>query len=234
MADSSRARSLSAVKSLLTFGQRIGYLVYNVGAAVLLPKTKSTLAGRILDRETVIRMIALETAPRNQAMLALAYDAGVRVSELVSITGADLVKRENGTAQITVFGKGNQTRVVLIGPEDVQRMQKFVPADPTHPLFRSRSGRPLDQSMLWRIVRKADRRASIDANVSTHWLRHACASHSLDAGAPVHLVRAQLGHASLETTTRYRHARPDDGLFRYRGIDWSLLDRELDASSAEI
>jgi len=51
--------------------------------------------------------------------------------------------------------------------------------------------------------------------LSPHWLRHAHASHALDRGAPVSLVRECLGHASLATTSRYTHARPGDGSIRY-------------------
>ena len=52
--------------------------------------------------------------------------------------------------------------------------------------------------------------AGITGNVSPHWLRHAHASHALDRGAPIHLVRDGLGHANLSTTSRYAHARPNE------------------------
>ena len=51
--------------------------------------------------------------------------------------------------------------------------------------------------------------------MSAHWLRHAHVSHALDRGAPVHLVQATVGHASLTTTSRYAHARPGDSSSRY-------------------
>ncbi|MEP0755582.1 site-specific integrase [Trichocoleus sp. Lan] len=51
--------------------------------------------------------------------------------------------------------------------------------------------------------------------VSPHWLRHAHASHSLDRGAPIHLVQATLGHESVATTSRYLHARPNDSSSLY-------------------
>ncbi len=214
--DASRRRTLNAVKSLLAFGHRIGYLPFDVGAAIQLPRPKNTLAARILDRESVLRMIALEDDDRNRALLTLLYDSGVRVSELTGITWADVQPRDPNRGQITVLGKGSKTRVVLIGPKAFAALPGKGGA-PGAPVFASKSGRPLDQSRIWRIVRAAARRAGIEANVSTHWLRHACASHALDGGAPVHLVQQQLGHASLETTTQYSHARPDDGLFRYLG-----------------
>lgn len=58
----------------------------------------------------------------------------------------------------------------------------------------------------------------IQKDVSPHWLRHAHASHALDRGAPVHLVKDTLGHASLATTSQYAHARPGDSSARYLGV----------------
>jgi len=64
-------------------------------------------------------------------------------------------------------------------------------------------------------VRAAAQRAGIELAVSPHWFRHARASHALDRGAPIHLVQATLGHASIQTTGRYLHARPQDSSSRY-------------------
>ena len=156
-------------------------------------------------------MIALEDKPRDRAMLMLLYDAGVRVSELTGLRWEDLLPRDAGTAQITVRGKGNKIRTVLTGPKVYAALKALPAGNPGSPIFPSRSGKPLDQSRLWKIVRTAAVRAGIGANVSTYWLRHACASHALDGGAPVHLVQHQLGHASLETTTQYSLRGPMTG-----------------------
>src|SRR5690242_7377582 len=77
MATASQARRLSAVKSLLSFGHRTGYLALNVGAAVALPKIKQTLAERILSEDAVLQMLALERRPRNRAILRLLYLGGL-------------------------------------------------------------------------------------------------------------------------------------------------------------
>jgi len=69
-----------------------------------------------------------------------------------------------------------------------------------------------------RIVKGAAKRAGLSAEVSAHWPRHAYASHSPDRGAPIHLVQATLGHASVATTGRYLHARPTDNSARYLGV----------------
>ena len=120
---------------------------------------------------------------------------------------------------MTVLGKVGKTRAVLL-PAGVwhELLARRGAAGPDEPVFRSRTGGPLDPSQVLRIVKAAARRAGIDANVSPHWLRHGHASHALDRGAPVHLVAATLGHASIATTGRYAHARPSDSSSRYLAV----------------
>lgn len=88
----------------------------NVGAALRPPKVKSELAQRILTQEQAIRMISLETNPRDHALLRLLYHCGLRVSEVVSIKWNDLQPRDEG-GQVSIFGKGGKTRQVLIGAD---------------------------------------------------------------------------------------------------------------------
>jgi integrase/recombinase XerD len=83
------------------------------------------------------------------------------------------------------------------------------------PVFPSRRSGHLDTSAIWRIIRQAARRAGLEGSVSPHWLRHAHATHALERQAPIHLVAATLGHASVATTGRYLHARPTDSSARY-------------------
>ncbi len=87
------------------------------------------------------------------------------------------------------------------------------------PFFVSRKGKAhLHPSQVHRIVQTAPVRAGVKVPVSPHWLRHAHASHALDRGAPIHLVQATLGHASVATTGKYLHARPEDSSAKYLGV----------------
>jgi integrase/recombinase XerD len=216
-APATRIRALAAVKSLLTFGQRTGFLVLNVGAALKLPPRKDTLAERILDEADVHTLLACEPGHRNRILLRLLYRAGLRVSEIAGLCWRDAHARDDG-GQVTVFGKGGKTRTVLL-PADVWRdlVSLRAAAGLEDPVFRSRNGHHLDPSAIFRIVRHAAERAELEAGskVSPHWLRHAHATHALERGAPIHLVQATLGHASVATTGRYLHARPTDSSARY-------------------
>lgn len=210
---------ISAIKSLLSFGNKIGVLSANVGAPVSPPKAKDTLNERILSESEVQVMIAKETNPRNRAMLRLLYGVGLRVSELCGLTWRDLTERGD-TGQATVFGKGSKTRVVLLPAviwQELKALRGLAGADA--PVFQSRKKNGhLTRSQVMRIVRAQALRAGIDAKVSPHWLRHAHASHSLDRGAPIHLVQQTLGHSSVATTSRYLHARPQDSSSRFLSL----------------
>ncbi|MEZ6067429.1 MAG: tyrosine-type recombinase/integrase [Planctomycetaceae bacterium] len=213
--ESSVHRSLSAVKSLFAFGFQLGYFQFDVGRALKLPGFRDELAERILGESEVLRIISLEPNPRNRAILLTFYAGGFRVSEICSLSWRHLQERDNA-GQITVFGKGDKTRTVLI-PQSVWdtliSLQGDAPAD--RPVFLSRKKGHLDESAVWRLVKKATKRAGINKDVSCHWFRHAHASHALDRGCPIHLVQATLGHSSISTTGRYLHARPTDSSGNY-------------------
>jgi integrase len=190
-----------------------------VGAPVRLPPVKAALAERIVEPEAVHRLLALEADARDHALLRLLYLGGLRVSEACALRWRDLAPRDGGGAgQVTVFGKGGKTRVVLL-PAGVWRELSALrgSAGQDDPVFRSAKGGHLDPSQVHRVVKAAAARAGLPPGFSAHWLRHAHASHALDRGAPVSLVQATLGHASVATTGRYLHARPNDSSARYLG-----------------
>lgn len=219
LAPASQGRILSAIKSLLSFGYKLGYLPFNVGGPLRLPGLKNTLAERILSESDVQRMIALETNPRNRVLLRVTYALGGRVSEICGLKWRDLQERDKA-GQVTLYGKGNKTRVVLLSAETWHELVSLRgDSGQDDPVFRSRKkGAHLDTSQVKRIVTAAAERAGIQGRVSPHWLRHAHASHALDRGCPIHLVQSTLGHASVQTTGRYLHARPDDSSARYLGV----------------
>jgi integrase/recombinase XerD len=219
LAPASRYRILSAMKSLLAFGHHIGYLPFDVGRTLRLPATRSRLAERILPEADVHRMLSLETNERNRAILILLYASGVRVSELCGLCWRDVQANGDGS-QITVFGKGAKTRAIHL-PASVARLLGKLRSGTREetPVFRSRKrGGALEPAAVFRIVRQAAAHAGIELAVSPHWLRHAHASHALDRGAPIHLVQATLGHASITTTGKYLHARPKDSSSRFLAL----------------
>ncbi|WP_138504493.1 tyrosine-type recombinase/integrase [Nostoc sp. PA-18-2419] len=208
--NNSKRVAVGAVKSLFSFAKQLGVISANLGVLVKSPKAKNRLAERILTQEEVHLLINYTTNGRDRTIIRLLYFAGLRVSELCGLKWRDLKVRGDG-GQITVFGKGEKTRTVLVGAgiwRDIISLKGDGSKD--DPVFVSGKGGHLCRSMVFHIVRNAAKRADIEANVSPHWLRHSHASHSLDRGAPIHLLQKTLGHSSVAITEMYLHARPTD------------------------
>jgi len=201
-APATRLRRLKALKSLLSFAARLGYMPFNVGAAIRGPKVEQKLAERILSERQVFGLLeAVEDQPRDHALLRLLYNGGLRVSELVTLRWRNLV---DGIANVT--GKGGKTRVVRLSRGTWAELQALR----TDETFGEDYVFPMSACNAWKRVKRAARLAGIkDLPVSPHFLRHSHGTHALRRGADLATVRDTLGHESISTTGRYLHARPD-------------------------
>lgn len=208
--ENTRKVTIAAVKSLFTFAQKIGYIRVNPAVMIESPKAKDGLAARILTEEEVLSMIYRTTKQRDNVLLRLLYASAGRISEICSLTWAD-VKASGDSGQVTLYGKGGKTRAVKVSVATWKALQALRgSAIDDSPVFVSQKGGRLDETQVHRIVKAAAVRAGVQGNVSAHWLRHSHASHALDRGANIALVRDTLGHSSLSVTSRYTHAKPNE------------------------
>ena len=207
--------AVGAIKSFFSFAHQLGAIPANMGILIKSPKGKNKLAEKILTEQEVHIIISAATSPRNRAIICLLYYGGLRVSELCGLKWRDLRARGAG-GQLTVFGKGDKTRVVLVNKGVWKEVcQLKGDAGRNNPVFVSQKGGHLSRSMVFHIVKDAAQKAGLEMEVSPHWLRHSHASHSLDNGAPIHLVQKTLGHSSVAITERYLHAKPTDSSSLY-------------------
>ena len=202
------ANKIRAIKSLFSYGVKIGYLENNIGSYIKCPRVKEKLAERILPEEDCLKLIEAACNERDRALLCMMYACGLRVSEVCSLTWDDLQPSEDG-GKCTVFGKGSKTRVVLVPValwELLMKLPRIIDA-----VFVSRTGRALERTMVYRIVKQCASRAGVSEKASCHWLRHSHASHAIESGCNLRLLQQSLGHSKLETTERYLHINPDSG-----------------------
>jgi integrase/recombinase XerD len=209
---------VAAVKSFLGFAHRVGFTRFNAAPLIKLKKAPRQLAQRILG-ELEVRMLIRAAKPgRDRLLLEVAYYGALRVGELVSLTWSQVIRRDDGQAQLSLVGKGTKEREVLI-PSVIAAplLASRGDADASAPVFPSvrRPGQPLTPRAIHFMVKEVAERAGVNPATSIHWLRHAHASHAIDNGAPVTLVSATLGHADLKTTSVYAHARPGESSGRY-------------------
>jgi len=204
------ARKVRSLKSLLTYAHRTGYTVFNVGKVLRAPSIPNRLHERILTEETVKALIQAAAPGRDRLLIALLYYAGSRITETLGLSWKDL-----GPGNATFHGKGGKTRTVAIPEDLIAELRKLRWADDTNDsaVFKSSWGNRLCRREGCRVVHEAA--DAIGEKASPHWLRHAHASHSLDHGAPIHLLQACLGHSSVATTSKYLHVRPNEGTSQF-------------------
>lgn len=218
-APATRSRKLAAVKSFFNFAHRTKMLAENPTAEIPVPKYKDSLAQRILTEDEWEQMLLAEPNRQHQLMLAFLYETRARVSEFCSLTWKDLREKPDGSALVTLFGKGSQTRKVTITPQLWQALKatKSASTKGDDPIFLNYRHKAYSTVQVWRIVKAAGERVGI-YGVSPHWLRHSGATHQLINGSPIHLQQQELGHSSLDTTSRYLHLLPGDYGAQYTKI----------------
>lgn len=151
---------------------------------------------------------------RDRAMLEMMYAAGLRVSEL---TGLRVLDVSSSDGIVRVIGKGDRERVVPIGEQAHDWLDRYVRearpallgAHSSTALFLTERGQAMTRQRFWSIVKFCARRAGIDTPVSPHSLRHAFATHLLNHGADLRVVQMLLGHADISTTQVYTHVASD-------------------------
>jgi len=219
----SLARALSAIKSFFRYLEREGVLSTEALNTVRTPKTKKSLpkALTVLEaKATIATTDELEDRPwvaaRDMAVLSLCYGAGLRISEALSLSRADL---DGPSLRIT--GKGGKTRLVpLIDPvrQSIEAYLKLCPfpLTPSQPLFRGVKGGVLSPRLIQLRVAQLRGALGLPPSATPHALRHSFATHLLGRGGDLRAIQELLGHASLSTTQIYTAVDTDRLLDAYR------------------
>jgi integrase/recombinase XerD len=214
LAPASIRRNVSAVRTYFRFLIADGHLVSDPSERLDTPRRWLTLPDvltapevqRLLDAVTLDEPLAF----RDRAMLELAYGAGLRVSEWITLGMRDILF-EDGL--VRVFGKGSKERLVPIGRRAIGAVAVYLrelrprleQGAGKGVLFLNARGTPLTRMGAWKMLRKYAVKAHIEKHVSPHTLRHSFATHLLEGGADLRAVQEMLGHADISTTQIYTH-----------------------------
>jgi integrase/recombinase XerD len=176
----------------------------------------------VLSRQEVARLLAQTTHRRDRALLMTTYAAGLRVSEVVALHVAHL-DSERMVIRIAQ-GKGRRDRTALLTDRLLAELRAYWwVCRPAPWLFPGhRPDQPMSMRTASRAYGAAKTRAGITKRGGIHSLRHAFATHLVEAGVDLHTIQCLLGHRHIETTTRYLHLAPR-ALAR-RGAPCDLLD----------
>jgi site-specific recombinase XerD len=166
------------------------------------------------------------TGIRNRALLVLLYRAGCGISEASRLLPKDL-DRTNGTATV-LRGKGGKRRTIGLDPGAFAVVERWLDVRAKRdisgraPIICTLKGKPLASAYVRALMPRLARRAGIEKRVHAHGLRHTHAAELALEGHPMNLIQAQLGHASLATTSRYlAHIAPAQLIAAMRARTWS-------------
>ena len=212
LAARSLSQTLSAIRTFHTFlDRRCGTPAPQL-ALVRGPRVKASLPRPVTEDQArgLLNEPALDPdaepweAARDRAVLSLLYGCGLRISEALSLTGADAPLPE----ALRITGKGGKTRMAPVLPAvraAVEAYQALTPwpSAPDQPLFRARRGGALSPRQVQATVQRLRGRLGLPDSTTPHALRHSFATHLLGAGADLRAIQELLGHASLSTTQKY-------------------------------
>ena len=206
----SQNQKISAIRSLLAFGQKIGYLKCNAAVAFRPVSTTNHFLDKVPEKSMIKKMIKSEQNPRNKTILMLFYNTGITVSELCALKIKDF---NNDKKTIIVTGRCEKRRTISVSAPVIDAMLSITHgrSDPNEPLFKSQRNNHLHTSQVFRIVQNAAEKAGIKKKITPNWLRHGHAKHALDQGCPVDVLRNSLGHSDIKTISLYLDNQPNDG-----------------------
>jgi integrase/recombinase XerD len=208
------ARLVSSMRRYYRFLIREGVLQQDPSVRIETPRIGRPLPDTLSESEVESLLEAPEDADplglRDRAMLELLYACGLRVSELVGLT-SDQVNLTQGVVRL--MGKGNKERLVPLGEEAVDWVQRYLDEgraelasdSSASQLFITRRGAGMTRQAFWYRIRHYAVISGINKHLSPHTLRHAFATHLLNHGADLRVVQMLLGHSDLSTTQIYTH-----------------------------
>jgi len=212
LASSSVARSLAAVRTYFRFLVVEGAAITNPAEAVPHPRggqQTPEVAGRYAIEELLDGFPETPAGRRDRAIFELLYGAGLRVGELVAL---DITDINLGQRLVRVRGKGRKERLVPFGRPAAKALEDYMPDrarwresrhDDEEPVFVNQRGGRLSDRSVRRLLDHAVRRSADLHHLHPHALRHAFATHLLEAGMDLRAIQELLGHSSLATTQVY-------------------------------
>ncbi len=204
-----RNQRLAALRSFFIYlANRIPEMLQEAQRVETIP-TKRTTPPRtqFMERDEVEALfknlpVKGALALRDRTLLLFLYNTGARVQEVADLRVSNL--QLGVKARVHLHGKGDKWRVCPLWVQTASLLAEILGnklANPEAPVFISRSGQALTRFGIYKIVRRHT--VLLNPPISPHVFRHTTAVHLLEAGVEVNVIRAWLGHVSLETTNRY-------------------------------
>lgn len=210
----STSRTISSLKRLFRYLLRQNKVSSDPTALITTPKLPRSLPKSLTEQDVEMLLDAPDVQTplglRDRSMLEVLYATGLRVSELVNLSIAQ-VSLDMGV--VRVMGKGSKERLVPLGEEAIDWIKRYLAEGRplllagklSDALFVTHRGEAMTRQMFWYLIKKHAQQGGMHKPLSPHTLRHAFATHLLNHGADLRVVQLLLGHADISTTQIYTH-----------------------------
>ena len=208
------ARHLSSLRGLYGYLVREGIMKHDPSARIEAPKLGRQLPKFLTEAEVEALLNAPDTMNplglRDRAMLEILYATGLRVSELIGLQLGQINLRQG---VVRVLGKGSKERIVPLGEESTEWLNRYLrdarvellKGSISDALFPTKRSAVMSRQAFWYLIKRYAVIAGINKMISPHVLRHAFATHLLNHGADLRVVQMLLGHSDISTTQIYTY-----------------------------
>ena len=211
------ARKVASLRSFFKYCYKRGHIEKNPAHLLLVPKKEQRLP-KTITPVGIEKMMEIADGDQpddhqNRAILELFFGTGIRLSELIQLSLPNLNFKQR---QVLIQGKGNKQRIVPIGTQAFNALQTHLntrpllfgektDSDAKRALFIAPGGQRVYPRFVQRLVKSFIEKTSEVSQKSPHVLRHSFATHLLDAGADIRVIKELLGHTNLSSTQIYTH-----------------------------
>ncbi|GAA4149929.1 site-specific integrase [Chryseobacterium ginsenosidimutans] len=176
----------------------------NVNLKHLYPKRKEYKLPKFLTREEIKKLLNITENLKHKAILTTIYSCGLRLSEALELKMQDIKTREN--ILLIRQSKGRKDRVVMLSPLLVDLLRAYYTTyRPQVYLFEGQAGEKYSERSVQHILKNALQKAEIMTPATIHTLRHSYATHLLENGTDIRVIKELLGHNNIKTTEIYTH-----------------------------
>jgi len=214
------ARKRATFLSFAKWALKEGHISSNPMKSIVAPKLSQSIPTVVSKQETqalTTHVPTDEKGVRNRAIVELFYGTGMRLSELQGLSREDINYMQK---TIRVFGKGGKERIIPVTDSALELLEKYDQFPKKvlarEALFLNSKGERISKRQIQRIVNQELSHVTESPKKSPHVLRHSYATHLLENGADIRVVKELLGHASLTSTQIYTHVTKEHLLAAYK------------------
>jgi Site-specific recombinase XerD len=159
---------------------------------------------KFLTKSEVKKVLEATLNIKHKAILTTIYSCGLRLSELIELKISDIKTEEN--ILLVRQGKGNKDRVVTLSSKLIELLREYYKMyKPKVYLFEGSRGGKYSKRSVQQIMKYSVEKSGINSPATVHSLRHSYATHLLESGIDIRIIKELLGHSNIKTTEIYTH-----------------------------